>query len=1189
MIQTIGAYTFQSEIGRSEYTVTYRANKVGSTQEYAVKVLASEHLQDSTIRARYQREAQLIASLDHPAILPLSDFGEQDGYIYIVTPYQSNGSLKERLAAGVLSLDDATQLILQIAPALDAVHALGIMHGDLKPSNILFGLDGQPMLADFGMFKIGKALIDPARSILVGPPAYLSPELILGDSDVGNSSDIYMLGSLLFNMLAGQIPYRSETVLGCAVHHLTAPLPDILAIQPSLPKGVQMVIARCMAKDSQERFQSASEMADALTHLDKLTAPKSASTAQLPLPEKISLAPVTPHLIVNEPERAPENSTKAAVSKANSGFGRFLLGIALLGTLILVGLIGVPFLSRVIGVPTAFATSVSAQLSTESSSMLTPYPGSTDTAANGAVTPAILENTPSAGGDDETPTAVAVDQTPTPEAFSEVVIASATEYSFQSGDTLFNVAGKFQVGFSELLESNGLTCASKPATGVILSVPAAVSSSHLPLSEPLAAENVRDLINQWTMECIGDVNDLAIAPDGSQLAIASGEFVYIWQTAGWKPLFSLRGHLQTVNRVIFSPDGLQIATASQDATIKLWNAQNGELLFTLYGHNKPITDVAFYPNGEMIVSAAPGDDVSVWQLGTRHKEELKLDSVLSIAIGPYLALGTPDGVHLYNIYDLAEIAVLPVSGLAKRLTFSPDGLLLASGYDIWHIVEMRHIYSLSGSEGDTVFSNNSQALIIGNKIWKISNGAYLTTLSENSNDRMRYTNALSPDGDWLALGSKNGVSIWRLPDGYVTAASSFSIGLVAQGDTLYTIANSLGVRVDALLELNGLSCASPVFGGQQLLIPQAAEDLLGDNQAPASPINIDNLAGLTPISDLLMSCTLVADDIAFSPDGNSLVSGSALWDVGTRAVLIQAGIVPLGFDGKPEKNLAAPLLVFSPDQKTLAMREGNDILLWDVPSRGLIQILKGHLGPVTSIAFSPDGEMIASSGVQGEQAIRIWRVRDGKLLWLLSGYSAQNLDFTPDGSILIAVGSDSVRFWQVSEGKQITTVWGVDPRLDFSSDRTLLAYVTCVAEAQHVCTAEAVSLYSVAEGKRLPLTLMGVNPLIQTLSFSPDGQLLAAATGNGVTVWQLSDGARQHWLIDPKAFAQIQQVVFSPDGSFLVSVDDNGIVRFWRLSDGMLLHTIEDADVEQIAFSDDSHWLAALSNDLISLWGVSAP
>lgn len=262
----IGRYQIHGQLGGGGMAVVYRAYDPPFRREVAIKVMASHFLHDPQFRQRFQREAQVIAALQHPAIVPVYDFGEQNGQPYLVMALMQGGSLADRLQGRTMSLAEASYFLERIAPALDLAHQTGIVHRDLKPDNILFDQQDNPYLADFGIAKLIQetSMRLSQTGLVIGTPFYMSPEQARGEKNIDGQSDIYSLGAILFEMLTGQRPYDADTPAGFIYKHIHEPVPNIRAIQPNLPLGAETVIEKAMAKNREERYATASEMAAAL-------------------------------------------------------------------------------------------------------------------------------------------------------------------------------------------------------------------------------------------------------------------------------------------------------------------------------------------------------------------------------------------------------------------------------------------------------------------------------------------------------------------------------------------------------------------------------------------------------------------------------------------------------------------------------------------------------------------------------------------------------------------------------------------------------------------------------------------------------------------------------------------------------------------------------------------------------------
>src|SRR5215212_8604854 len=274
--EKIGIYEVKSELGRGGMATVYRAYD-----------------------PRFEREAKIIAQLEHSAIVPVYDVGEADGQPYFVMRYMNGGSLSDRIKAGGLTIEDATCILGAIAPGLDEAHSNGIVHRDIKPSNILFDKRGNPYISDFGIAKLSQAQSgNVTGSAIIGTPAYMAPEQAQG-MEVDGRADIYALGIILFEILTGKQPYEADTPMAVAIKHITDPVPHILQTNPKLPEAVDTIIQTAMAKDKTQRFSTAVEMTDALreaargdpTKLQTKAAPTLKASVQ-PIPQKKGVNPL---------------------------------------------------------------------------------------------------------------------------------------------------------------------------------------------------------------------------------------------------------------------------------------------------------------------------------------------------------------------------------------------------------------------------------------------------------------------------------------------------------------------------------------------------------------------------------------------------------------------------------------------------------------------------------------------------------------------------------------------------------------------------------------------------------------------------------------------------------------------------------------------------------------------------------
>jgi serine/threonine protein kinase len=277
-------------------------------REVALKLLPREFLYHESFRERFSREAKIIASLDHPNIVPIFDFGEVEGQPFFVMRYLTGGTLSDQLKAGPFGLREAANLVEKIGSALDYAHQKGVIHRDLKPANILFDQFETPNLADFGIARIQETGATLTGSVFMGTPSYMSPEQVHGNRKLDGRSDIYALGVILFEALTGKRPYKADTAASLAIKHITEPVPEIREVMPSLPPGTETVIHRTMAKEPEHRYANAAELTDHLKRLasgQTLQAARPVSRAARQRPSPTRPAPTLPDAVPSGPPVRP--------------------------------------------------------------------------------------------------------------------------------------------------------------------------------------------------------------------------------------------------------------------------------------------------------------------------------------------------------------------------------------------------------------------------------------------------------------------------------------------------------------------------------------------------------------------------------------------------------------------------------------------------------------------------------------------------------------------------------------------------------------------------------------------------------------------------------------------------------------------------------------------------------------------
>jgi eukaryotic-like serine/threonine-protein kinase len=281
-------YRIKRELGAGGTAVVFLAEDLRHHRQVALKVLRPE-LASEIGPERFLREIETAARLTHPHILPLHDSGEAGGFLYYVMPYVEGESLRGRLnREKQLPLDDALQIAREVADALSYAHSQGVVHRDIKPENILLQ-SGHAVVSDFGIARAITAAAGGTRTatvtaagVTIGTPTYMSPEQATGSLDLDGRSDLYSLGCVLYEMLAGQPPFTGPTIESLVHQHLTAEAPSITVLRPAVPPWVAMAIQRALAKTPADRFSPVALFAEALAHRDSaaMTATRPVASAR---------------------------------------------------------------------------------------------------------------------------------------------------------------------------------------------------------------------------------------------------------------------------------------------------------------------------------------------------------------------------------------------------------------------------------------------------------------------------------------------------------------------------------------------------------------------------------------------------------------------------------------------------------------------------------------------------------------------------------------------------------------------------------------------------------------------------------------------------------------------------------------------------------------------------------------------
>jgi serine/threonine protein kinase len=262
--ETVGTYQLVEQLGSGGMALVFKAYHPRLDRFVAIKVLHAAFTDDGNFLARFQREARVVAQLDHANIVPIYDYSEYEGRPYLVMKFIEGDTLKARMESGPLTKPEIIQIVDKIGSALSYAHAHNVLHRDIKPSNVLISKDGQIYLADFGLARIAQSSgVSLTSDRFVGTSQYISPEQAMSKSDLDARTDIYSFGVMLYEMLVGQVPYNADTPFAIIHDHIYSPLPLPRQVNPQVSDAEQLVLLKALAKNPDDRFADVNAMVNA--------------------------------------------------------------------------------------------------------------------------------------------------------------------------------------------------------------------------------------------------------------------------------------------------------------------------------------------------------------------------------------------------------------------------------------------------------------------------------------------------------------------------------------------------------------------------------------------------------------------------------------------------------------------------------------------------------------------------------------------------------------------------------------------------------------------------------------------------------------------------------------------------------------------------------------------------------------
>ncbi|MDX1378069.1 MAG: serine/threonine-protein kinase [Anaerolineales bacterium] len=316
--ENIGPYRIIEQLGQGGMASVFKAYHAALDRYVAIKVLHPAINQDPNFEARFQREARVVAKLEHPNIVPVYDYAEHEKRPYLIMKFVEGQTLKARMDQGALTSDEVTRIVDAVGSALAYAHKQGVLHRDIKPSNVLLTNDGQIYLADFGLARMAQAGESTLSSdMMMGTPQYISPEQAMGIADLDQRTDLYSFGVMLYEMVVGKVPFSADTPFSIIHDHIYSPLPLPRTVNADVPEEVERVLLKALAKERDDRFEDAVKMTAAFKQAwNDAGVPIQVSDVNAPQALRAEENTVAPQA---EPTRVASAPTKVAEDEENAG------------------------------------------------------------------------------------------------------------------------------------------------------------------------------------------------------------------------------------------------------------------------------------------------------------------------------------------------------------------------------------------------------------------------------------------------------------------------------------------------------------------------------------------------------------------------------------------------------------------------------------------------------------------------------------------------------------------------------------------------------------------------------------------------------------------------------------------------------------------------------------------------------
>jgi WD40 repeat protein/serine/threonine protein kinase len=1046
--RSFGDYELLRLIARGGMGAVYKARQIKLRRTVALKMILAGRLATSDEVRRFYQEAQAVAQLDHPGIVPVYEVGEYEGQHYFSMGYIEGGNLESQMRDGPLTPPVAAALVESVAEAVAYAHARGIIHRDLKPANVLLDKDGQPRVTDFGLARHLHA--DDRVTVsgqVVGTPNFMPPEQATGSADVGPPADIYALGALLYYLLTGRPPFHAATPVDT--------LRQVIEQEPVTPRSLNAAVARdldticlrCLHKDPSRRYPSAQALADDLGRFRR--------------GEPIRARPIGSLERLRHWQR--RNPAVAAL-------------LATLFTVLLIALVLISWQWR-----EAVHQRQRAEEKTQDEAR--------------------------ARAEAEQKTRDEAQARAQAQRFAAGLLLERGQGLCQQGqyaagllwltrglELVPNEADDQRESFRTLL--GGWSAHLCPCR-LVLDHPEAVRAADLSADGRLIVTASGDTAQVWDaktgqrvgplLKQAGRIRAVALSRDG-RLMLTGGEdnTARLWETETGRAVGAPLTHRGRVEHVAFSPDGKVAMTGATDGTARLWDTGTGAALGEPMVHKDVIRAIAFSPDGRLVATGSNDATARLWDVptGQPHGEPMRHEgAVRGLTFSPdsrQVLTGSNDKTaRLWDVTATGKpLHVFQHRKPTPGVAFRPDGLAVATGSEDY-----------TAREWDArTFQPLAPPLPHEDEVGRVAyspDGRLLLTALWNQQVRL-----------WEAGTDRPAFAPLRLNGEVRTIAFSRDSGMILTAGEDHTA--RLWSVPKPLLPVQFSRQPEPV------LVATFSPDgtaLLAARGKQAWLYRADN--GQLIAGPLDHPATVLAG--AFSPDGRTILTGSYdgsawLWDAATGRRLA-------GPFRHPDPVWA---IAFRPDGKAFATGSGHSVerdghmvgvgeaRIWDIASGEMILTGPRHARDILAVAFTPDGRTLITASK--DTTVKFWDATTGTSIGKVIRHNGwvNVLALSPDGQAVLTGSDDrTARLWSVPDGSPLSPpLPHTRPvkAVAISPDGRLLLTTSEDATAQMW---EARRSQPAGEPLRAPAP-------IQSAAFSPTGRALVTGDrSGGLLLWRV--------------------------------------------------------------------------------------